>query len=293
MCENPQSGTQGAPQPVQPVPPPANPLAVIQQQLGGPLFIIWGVLSTDLVEACVEFVDTQPRPDKMNVLIDTFGGSPDIAFSSAVTLRGHCNRIAVHIARKAKSAGSLFCLGGDEIVMHTGAELGPLDMQVTDPRVSTEWISALSGKGALNAVATFLHDEFDLFSKQFIYRAGTNIADACSYAIQIMTSIARPLFEQVNPLELGKFGNSLLVNQMYAKELLKRAGVEDRTAHKIAESLVVNYPSHTFVIDKVEAERVGLRVRHPNADETAAIRLSYRVLKQSTGTNSYFGLLPV
>ena len=113
----------------------------VEKQIEGPLFVIWGPLQyKGIFQASLAFAKENTGIPRLNVVLETLGGSPDLTFKSVVTLRSSCNKMVVYVPHWAKSAGTLLCLAADEIVLSLGSELGPLDMQVTDPRSSTEQI---------------------------------------------------------------------------------------------------------------------------------------------------------
>lgn len=288
----PQPAQRAETEPNETSPEATDRFSDMENQMQGPLFVIWGpLLYKDMFQATLDFAKQNTGITRLNVVLDTLGGSPDITFKSIVTLRSNCDKMVVYVPHWAKSAGTLLCLAADEIVLSLGSELGPLDMQVTDPRSSTEQISALSGYRALEAVANFLHDELDMTAKQLISRAGASVADALKYSMRLIESMARPLFDQINPLDLGTFSNSLQVNEKYGKELLTRFGMSAKEADGIVKNLVRKYPSHAFVIDLHEAKKIGLRARKPNDDETRVINNTYELLTEKIGTGSYYGLL--
>jgi hypothetical protein len=253
-------------------PKPSEITESVEQILQGPIFLVWGQMDLELQQACLDFAKKHKQVKRLNVLVVSLGGDPNLTFNSVNILRSKCDSLVAYIHCFETSAATLLCLGTDEIVMRLGAHLGPLDMQVQDPRNSPESISALSGYQALEAVANFLHGEIDVTVKQLYLKARTNISDSLSYAMQLVSSMARPLFEQVNPLDLGNFSNSLAVSEKYGVELLCRYGNKTlKEAKSIAGRLVRDYPSHSFVIDLAEAIKIGLRAREPNADELRII----------------------
>ena len=263
----------------------------LQSKLGGPIFVVWGYLYENFFEAVLRLVKRSGTANKLNLLVNSLGGDPNRAFLGATALRERFTEITVHIPREAMSAAHLLGLAANEMVLYTGSRLGPLDMQVADPRSSTQLVSALSGKRALDSIATFLHDEIDVLLRHVISRTGANIADSLDFALQYVASIARPFFEQLSPLDLGNFVTSQEVNRRYATELLTRNRMPKAKADEIAEKLVNGYPDHSFVIGIVEATRLGLSVRRPTPDETNVVDIAYEILKTNFKTSEYFGLL--
>lgn len=268
-----------------------DPIDILEKELRGVVFIAWGPIKRKLLQESLDFAKNNENKniEFLNLLVESGGGDPDLAFSSALNLRRCCKNLIVHVPSWAKSAATLLCLAGDEIVMYPGSELGPLDMQVQDPRKSTETVSALSGYRALEAVANFLHTEIDVTVGQLLQRAGTNIPESLSYAMQFVSPLARPLFEQVNPIDLGTFSNALDVSAKYAKELLTRFGTPEKRADKIVRQLVRGYPSHSFVIDIEEAKKIGLKARVAKKDETKAMEKPYNNLENRLSGDEYYG----
>ena len=79
-------------------------------------------------------------------------------------------------------------------------------------------------------MANFLHNELEVTVRQLLSRAGTNLIESLKHAMQLITPMTRPLFEQVNPLDLGAFSNALDVSQKYGQELLARSGKQEKEA---------------------------------------------------------------
>lgn len=276
--------------PSEEIPESESPIPTLHiiEELDGPLFIIWGAIEPPLFEEALKFVKRYRELDRLNVLVHSLGGSPNMAFKTAVVLRSVSSQLIVYVPRQAKSAATLLSLIANKIVLFPGSELGPLDTQVKDPRNSLDWTSALIGSKALDAVANFLHQEKHLAIEQFL-RYGANMADAVNYALRFAKIIADPLFSQFDPLELGNLRRSLDIGRRYAVMLLIRTELEPREAYAVAERLAVGYPSHDFVIDYEEADRIGLRVHRPDTSETNLIGEAYNRIR-TRGIESYYGV---
>ena len=63
----------------------------------------------------------------LDVIIQTPGGDADAAYLVTKVLRKHAKTLSFLIPVYAKSAGTLMCLGADELVVTEITELGPLD----------------------------------------------------------------------------------------------------------------------------------------------------------------------
>lgn len=71
---------------------------------------------------------------EIDVIINSGGGSPEEAYRSIRTFRNNFETVNVIIPYWAKSAATLFALGGSQIIMDEFGELGPLDMQLVKER---------------------------------------------------------------------------------------------------------------------------------------------------------------
>ena len=59
--------------------------------------------------------------------------------------------------------------------------------------------------------------------------------------------------------------------------------ISEEESKKIVSCLVRNYPSHSFVIDLLEAQKIGLNAREPNDNESRIMDKIYtRLLKDTT-----------
>ena len=72
------------------------------------------------------------RGDKIELLLYSPGGHPEIAYQVMKFLRGRYTTVNVIVPLGAKSAATLMCLGADKIYMGELAELGPIDIQLDD-----------------------------------------------------------------------------------------------------------------------------------------------------------------
>lgn len=70
--------------------------------------------------------------DRITVILETHGGSGEVARDMVEILRERFNRVDFLIPGMAKSAGTIMALGGDEIIMGPTSSLGPIDAQLFD-----------------------------------------------------------------------------------------------------------------------------------------------------------------
>jgi hypothetical protein len=230
-------------------------------------------------QVCRDFCGRE-RVEKLDVVLNSGGGELNAAYKIGRAFRRAADHLTFFVPRYAKSGATLIALGGDEIVMLEEAELGPLDTQVPDPGEPHEYISALNGFKALESVSLFCHVYFDETVQVVLSKSRYGVRDALAIAAQIVPSVAKPLFEQVNPHGLGLLSSALDLAERYAMALASGYGAD---APELAQRLVRGYPTHDYVIDLEEAMDCGLRARLPFPEETMPLRESAR----------YFDLFPV
>ena len=245
-------------------------LGQIEKRCGGRLFCFYQdslndeTLDYSVVEKVRQaLLDLGPQK-KLYVLIDSSGGNAHAAFHLVKILRRYGQELHMIVVEWAKSAATLVCLGADKIHMARDAELGPLDAQLTDPTGSAKPKSALNVFKALEHLQRYSIESLDLATRLFIKKGGMDIPYAIEKALGFVSCIVSPLYEQVNPMELGEAGRELEVGEEYCKRIMKRYGyhaLSDEKIRAITDRLVRQYPTHGFVIDIEEAKDMGLHTQ--------------------------------
>ena len=196
----------------------------------------------------------------LEVLIQSGGGDADIAYALMQYFRRHCQRLNVIVPLYAKSAATLMALGANSIYMGEFADLGPIDVQMSDPvKRGSKRISPLDEFKSAEYLRDYAVEILDSFMLLMLRRSGMSVKDALHDAITFTTGIMRPLYEQINPLDIGEHMRSLAIGEDYANRLLSRTG--NPRQKEIVKALVSKYPSHSFVIDDLEARGIGLPVK--------------------------------
>jgi hypothetical protein len=81
-----------------------------------------------------------PPVNKLVILLTTLGGSAETVEKLVNIARHHYEELVFVIPEKAMSAGTIFCMAGDEIYMDYSSALGPIDPQVFNGK---DWVPAL------------------------------------------------------------------------------------------------------------------------------------------------------
>ncbi len=221
-------------------------------------------IDRSIVRRVREECDSLPQDCGVDVILDSSGGDVEAAHQLVTYLRSRCGKLRVFVPDWAKSAATYFCLGADEIWMGRTAELGPLDAQIPDPRHPDEYISALEEFKAMDYLRQYAFEMLDAFVILLTRRTRMRVRDLLQEARPFVTDLMAPLYGQVDPLYFGSAHRALDMAVEYGSRLMRRYAYSDWTdesIQRLLDALTWTYPSHSFVIDYEEAERLGLRVK--------------------------------
>ncbi|MDO6473610.1 hypothetical protein [Maribacter sp. 1_MG-2023] len=89
-----------------------------------------GIDNTDDLPFSEMIAQIPPEEKEIDVLIVTGGGSGQQVARFVDRLRNRFDKVSFILPNMAMSAGTIFALSGDEIIMNSGAHIGPIDPQV-------------------------------------------------------------------------------------------------------------------------------------------------------------------
>ncbi|KVX03999.1 hypothetical protein ASL22_08465 [Alcaligenes faecalis] len=216
---------------------------------------------------CESFEASAPPRRNATLILSTYGGDPHAAFriARALSHRYPDGKIKVLVPGWCKSAGTLICIGADELLLADCSELGPLDVQVLKP---DEMIGRMSGLDILRGMESLKGGILDSF-RQFLVDINTGTGMSTKSAADVATKLAigiyEPILQQVDPMRLGEMEAALQIAFDYGSRLDER--FRNLRANAL-QRLVNAYPSHSFVIDRKEAKTLFKRVRRPGQFES-------------------------
>ncbi|MFA5240494.1 MAG: hypothetical protein WC476_12415 [Phycisphaerae bacterium] len=79
-----------------------------------------------------DLTENVDEPD-VDILINSAGGSAEVAESLVGIIRSKYNSVRFAVPNSAKSAATLLCLSGNQLLMDHRSELGPIDPQISYP----------------------------------------------------------------------------------------------------------------------------------------------------------------
>lgn len=213
-----------------------------------------GLIDHDAPRMLYEHLREVGHVPRLDLVLATNGGNPAAARRLALLLHGYTDRLTVLVAHRARSAGTLLCLGAHEIVLGPLAELGPLDPQ----------IGSAGGKpgepGVLSAE--------DVRAFQALARDWFGV-ERDEDRLQVLALLAQRVF----PGTLGAFYRADRQIRDSAAELLAYQLPEADPAHRdaIVDRLVAGYHAHDHAITRDQARALGLRVSYPSPREEALL----------------------
>ena len=197
---------------------------------GRPVLLVHGRIDDD--------VPRLVRPGPVDLVLSTLGGSPTAAARVAAVLADY----RVLVPARARSAGTLLCLGASELVLTPLAELGPLDPLVEPP--GGRPVSAADVR-AFRAVAA-------------------------GFGVPAGPELLGLLCQRVAPTALARLHRlDGLVRALATRQLDRHHPAADVAA--LVDQLVAGYPDHDYPIFRAEARELGLPVTDATAAELAAL----------------------
>ncbi|MBK7539695.1 MAG: hypothetical protein IPI49_30965 [Myxococcales bacterium] len=208
-----------------------------------------------------------PVANEVMMVLTTLGGDADAAYRIATLLCRRYRTFHLLVPSYCKSAGTLLALGASEIIMADTGELGPLDVQI---RKRDELLMRESGLEMVQGLQQLTSESVDAFGKTFIEVAsGTGLSTrlCADIAAKVIGSLYGNIFQQIDPIRLGSVIRANAIAMHYGKLL----GSKNLKPEALGR-LVLDYPSHDFVIDRSQAEQLFNAVREPNPAEAKLVQ---------------------
>jgi hypothetical protein len=205
------------------------------------------MMTKDILPLFASHIRTDGRHNKIDVFMFTHGGDTLTGFGLARLIREYSDSVGVLIPDVCHSAGTLFALGANEIIMTRGATLSPIDPSVNGP---------------LNP-AVQINPQMP---PQIVPLSVESVAGYKSLITKEWKTDSRPLLkilaEKVHPLALGDVYRGRQQIEMLAHRLLRQHRRDGRTIRRIIRTLSKDLGSHDYLLYPSEAEELlGEQVR--------------------------------
>lgn len=218
-------------------------------------------IAQDVIDLFIHHLEKIGTCDKLSLYLYTRGGETAAAWNIINLLRMYCDTLQVIVPLKAHSAGTIICLGANEIVMTKQATLSPID-----PSITTPLNPALPGNGELIPVSVEAVKGYLEFAQKEL---GIEEDDALS-------KIYIKLSESIHPLVIGEAYRSKDQIKMIAKKLLKSQIENEDDIERIIAFLCSESGGHDYTINRREAENdLKLTVKKPSQEQYELIKQVY------------------
>ena len=205
----------------------------------------------------------EKKAEKALLALATPGGDPHAGFRLARALQHGYGSFSALVPRYCKSAGTLIILGASDLYMADMSELGPLDVQI---KKGDELYGRNSGLDIFEAISFLKLQTMETFREQLqsLIADGLSTKVASDIASKLTRGIYEPIATQIDPMKLAEFQRANDITMAYGVRLAE-VGKNLSSSYSLA-SLIAQYPSHGFVIDRKEARQIFAKVKEPTDD---------------------------
>ncbi len=207
------------------------------------------MMASEVVDFFVHHLDHIGVVNKISIILYTSGGETLSAWSLVNLLQMFCDELEVIIPSKCRSAGTLFCLGADKLLMTKQATLGPIDPSVNTP-LNPQYAGGQPMARvpvSVEDVNAFLNQARELLGKDAVAQMFDRLA------------------QNVHPLVLGEAFRARPQTRMLGRRLLSKHMQDEETINKILDFLCTESGSHDYTINRREARtELGLPVETPS-----------------------------
>ena len=275
-----------------------NPVLHIVNDFDTDLFLFSSLIDYSATDNLINQIKKLEHQRKnLGLILTTRGGYADPTFMLARFLkRQYNNQLTFYIFGTCKSAGTILALAANKIVMSDFGELGPLDVQSVKEE-DIRWESGLTSRQAVKLLAEQACEMYRICLAGVIRESRKVAGDSISLqtaedlASSIVTKLLKPIAGKMEPMRMGEMERAIQIVKDYGSLLnpeMEKSGA--------LEYLVTGYPSHDFVIDYEEAQRLfgdsGVTVTQPTELEQALERflLEQKVPIRWEGNNEIYNL---
>ncbi|MBI1650402.1 SDH family Clp fold serine proteinase [Hyphomicrobium sulfonivorans] len=250
--------------------PLAEAVKPLADRLNADVYFYNGSMAHHRDYECAEIIFSSIGHKKAVLVLVTMGGSPDVAYKIGRYFQDKYEDFSVLVPGKCKSAGTLIAIAANEVVFMPYGELGPLDIQLTKVDRFDSMQSGLVIKESLDTLEKRALDKFFEIVNEYM-RANNGLlsfASATHAAAEFVTKLYGPIFGNIDPEEIGARARSMKIATDYGMRLdLKWKNLKVNALKSLSD----DYPSHSFVIDHREADKLFNRVRLARKDERALV----------------------
>ena len=240
-------------------------------------------IANDATDYITEHLDKIGVVPKISLFLFTNGGNTLAGWNIVNLIRQFCDDFEIIVPSKARSTGTLMCLGANRIIMTKQATLGPIDPSVNTPLNPT--IPNAGPQARVPVSVEAIKGFLELAKHELKLKDNKALAD-----------VFKVLAEKVHPLVLGDVYRAIGQIQMLARKLLANQVSDKDKVEKIISFLCSESGSHDYTINRREAKNsLGLNIEKPTQELYEIINKTYisivdeLELRKTLNPDSYLG----
>ena len=222
-------------------------------------------IGADVVDIFGKHLELIGKVNKITLLLYTLGGDTMATWNIVNLIREYCDELEIIVPRKARSSGTIMCLGANKIILTHQSTLGPIDPSVNSP-LGTR-VNINGQQITLPTSVESVKGYFNLAKKELGIRNSRDL-------IQAFLKMS----DTINPLLIGDVYRRQGQIKMIAKKLLVYQNCSRKQKKVIINFLCSDSGSHDYAISYKEAKSLGLNVEIANNSLNSLINEWYDMI---------------
>lgn len=156
-------------------------LEALEQQLDSDIYTYYGPIDDSivpLIKHTIEQIAKEKKHTRLSIVLTTGGGSATAVERYVNIIRNFYDEVNFIVPDFAYSAGTIFCMSGDNIYMNYYSVLGPIDPQVMNK--DKRWVPALGYLDKINELIEKAH-KGTLTNAEFLILKDFDLAELKGY----------------------------------------------------------------------------------------------------------------
>lgn len=204
-------------------------------------------IGSDVVDIFGKHLECIGKTERITLILYTLGGDTMATWNIVNLIREYCDELEIIVPRKARSSGTIMCLGANKIILTHQSTLGPIDPSLNSPLGTKVKINGQ--EITLPTSVESVKGYFNLAKHELGIRASRDLIQAFL-----------KLSETLNPLLIGDVYRRQGQIKMIAKKLLVYQNCKKKQKNSIIKFLCSDSGSHDYAINYTEAKQLGLNV---------------------------------
>lgn len=156
-------------------------LSQLEDHLDSDIFTYYGPIDDSIVpiiKNVIEDIALEKKHNRLSIILTTTGGSATAVERYVNIIRNFYDEVNFIVPNYAYSAGTIFCMSGDNIYMNYYSVLGPIDPQVMNK--DRRWVPALGYLDKINELIEKAHNN-TLTNAEFLILKDFDLAELRGY----------------------------------------------------------------------------------------------------------------